>query len=230
MQPSSVKRAWLHSSHVTFTVELLRRCWEAQLKEGRSVLLKGFIVFFLIACVARVPVWFLSKDLERLKNGIFGLGCPRNGTRAKKWKRGEGEGKEGNLPYLSSPPLLALLFAPFFTRFLTLVPRSLHLNRTETLATQAIFLRVLSWAWTLTQVSTTGVYTVACIKDNLHRPPVHSVCVTAARSLFWYPAGFPFIENGKPWSHARGNMRISWLVFVRINRLCGIARSVFLSL
>ena len=108
----------------------------------------------------------------------------------EKWKRGEGEGKEGNLPYISSPPLPALLLAPFFTRFLTLVPRSLHRNPRETLATQAIFLRVLSWAWTLTQVSTTGVYAVACIKDNLHRPPVHSVCVTAARSLFWYPRKF----------------------------------------
>ena len=35
-------------------------------------------------------------------------------------------------------PLPALLLAPFFARSLTLVPRSLLLNRTETLATQAI--------------------------------------------------------------------------------------------
>ena len=34
-------------------------------------------------------------------------------------------------------PLLALLLATFFARYLTLVPRSLLLNRTETLATQA---------------------------------------------------------------------------------------------
>ena len=34
--------------------------------------------------------------------------------------------------------LPALLLAPFFARSLTLVPRSLLLNRTETLATQAI--------------------------------------------------------------------------------------------
>ena len=34
-------------------------------------------------------------------------------------------------------PLPALLLTPFFTRSLTLVPRSLLLNRTETLATQA---------------------------------------------------------------------------------------------
>ena len=32
---------------------------------------------------------------------------------------------------------VALLLAPFFAQSLTLVPRSLFLNRTETLATQA---------------------------------------------------------------------------------------------
>ena len=52
-----------------------------------------------------------------------------------------GEGGEGRKPsflsFLSSPLLLALLLAPFFARSLTLVPRSLFLNRTETLATQA---------------------------------------------------------------------------------------------
>ena len=41
---------------------------------------------------------------------------------------------------LSSSPLLALLLALFFVRSLTLVPRSLFLNRTETLATQATLL------------------------------------------------------------------------------------------
>ena len=50
---------------------------------------------------------------------------------------------EGNLPYLSSPLLPALLLAPFFTRSLTLVPRSLLRNLTETLATRATFLRML---------------------------------------------------------------------------------------
>ena len=52
----------------------------------------------------------------------------------------------GRVPYGSSTnrvlvkwnasPLLALLFAPFFTRSLTLVPLYLLRNRTETLATQ----------------------------------------------------------------------------------------------
>ena len=38
---------------------------------------------------------------------------------------------------LPPPPLPALLLAPFFARSLTIVPHSLLLNRTETLATQA---------------------------------------------------------------------------------------------
>ena len=53
---------------------------------------------------------------------------------------GGGEGRK-RVSFLSSPPLLALLLAPFFARSLTLVPRSLFLNRTETLATQAIFIK-----------------------------------------------------------------------------------------
>ena len=50
-------------------------------------------------------------------------------------KKNEGEG--------TFPPNLlpALLPAPFFARSLTLVPRSLLRNRTEKLATQAIFFR-----------------------------------------------------------------------------------------
>ena len=38
----------------------------------------------------------------------------------------------------------ALLLAPLFSRSLTLVPRSFLLNRTETLATQAIILLILT--------------------------------------------------------------------------------------
>ena len=64
-----------------------------------------------LACVASVSLRFRSK--ERPRNRILGFGRARNETRA------------------------ALLLAPFFARSLTLVPRSLLLNRTETLATQA---------------------------------------------------------------------------------------------
>ena len=44
---------------------------------------------------------------------------------------GRGEGRK------ETHPLPALLLPPFFARSLTLVPRSLFINRTETLATRA---------------------------------------------------------------------------------------------
>ena len=50
----------------------------------------------LIACVASVSVCFRSKEIQR--KGTFGIDRARNETRAKKWKRGEGEG-EGFLPF-----------------------------------------------------------------------------------------------------------------------------------
>ena len=66
-----------------------------------------------LACVASVSVWFRSK------RGLSVL-------TARKMKR---EPKNDPLP--------TLLLAPFFARSLTLVPHSLLLNRTKTLATQA---------------------------------------------------------------------------------------------
>ena len=85
-----------------------------------------------LACVASVSVWFRSR--ERPKNGIFGFGRRRNGTRANKLKRGEGRGrKETGFPSFLLHPLPALLLS----RSLTLAPRSLLRNRTEMLATQA---------------------------------------------------------------------------------------------
>ena len=74
----------------------------------------------------------------------------------KNERGGRGRGrKETFLP----DPLPAVLLAPFFARSLTLVPRSLLLNRTETLATQASFSSVES---TLTSAdeATTGESTL----------------------------------------------------------------------
>ena len=72
-------------------------------------------VTLLAAWVASVSVWFQSK--ERPRDRMFGFYHARNGTRAQKWKRGGGRGrKEIAFPYLSSPPLPALLLAPFFAR------------------------------------------------------------------------------------------------------------------
>ena len=77
-------------------------------------------------------VWFRIKG--RPRNGIFGFGRTRNGTRAKKRKRGEERGrKETGFPSFLLHPLPALLLS----RSLTLAPRSLLWKRTEMLATQA---------------------------------------------------------------------------------------------
>ena len=54
----------------------------------------------------------------------------------------KGRGLSANVSFLSFPPLPSLLLAPFCARSLTLVPRSLLLNRTETLATQRTLNRV----------------------------------------------------------------------------------------
>ena len=67
-----------------------------------------------IACVASISIRFRSKERPRI--GIFGFD----------WRE------------IKRMPLPALLLAPFVARPLTPVPRSLLLNRTETLATQAI--------------------------------------------------------------------------------------------
>ena len=133
--------------------------WRCRLK-GTSEIRGLQRCSLLLACVASVSVWFPSK--ERPRNGILGFGRARNQTRAKKWKwgEGEGEGKEWNsgmtgqvsgfqnpgvclqaFPSFLPHPLPSLLLTPFSARSLTLVPRSLLLNRTETLATQASLLR-----------------------------------------------------------------------------------------
>ena len=73
-----------------------------------------------LACVASVSVWFRSKERPVL--------AARETKREPKNDEGR-EGGEGR------KPLPALLLAPFFARSLTLVPRSLLLNRTEMLTT-----------------------------------------------------------------------------------------------
>ena len=47
-----------------------------------------------VACTASVSVWFRSKEIPR--KGTLGFDRARNETKAKKWKMGEGDGKEGN--------------------------------------------------------------------------------------------------------------------------------------
>ena len=79
-----------------------------------------------LARVASVSVWFRSKESFRF--------WPREKwNESQKMKEGGGEGGRK----VSFPPHLLpdLFLAPFLARSLTLVPRSLLLNRTETLGT-----------------------------------------------------------------------------------------------
>ena len=72
--------------------------------------------WILTACVASVSVWFRSK--ERPRSGIFDFGRERNEISAKKWKRGEGKGKEGNFAIFPTPS------PRFYLRHFSSVPRS----------------------------------------------------------------------------------------------------------
>ena len=61
-------------------------------KQNKNLNKKVYSCGILVACVASVSVLFRRK--ERPRNEILGFGRARNETRAKKWNRGEGEGKE----------------------------------------------------------------------------------------------------------------------------------------
>ena len=74
----------------------------------RGFFFKKMYENFVVACVASVSVWFPSK--ERPRNRILGFGGARNETRPKKWKWGEGEGKEGNA-YRQTPRFWKPAFA-----------------------------------------------------------------------------------------------------------------------
>ena len=78
----------------------------------------------------------VSEQRKTEERVFFGFDRARNGTRAKKKMKEGGGAVEGTFP----PHLLpALLLVPFFARSSTFAPRSLLRNRTEKLATQAIF-------------------------------------------------------------------------------------------
>ena len=75
-----------------------------------------------VACVASISVWVRNKKIPR--NGIFDVGRAKNGARAKKWKSGEGEGKEKLFP---TPP--RSFTRPTFRAVFDFVPRSLFQNQ-----------------------------------------------------------------------------------------------------
>ena len=94
-----------------------------------------------LACVASVSVWFGSKERPG-GTGFSVLAAremkhePKNESGGRKRGRGRGRGRR-RFPSFLPHPLPALLLTPFFAQSLTIVPRSLLLNRTETPATQA---------------------------------------------------------------------------------------------
>ena len=64
--------------------------------------------------------------------------CANSGMTGPSGWFSKSRGLSASVSFLSSPPpARSFTFAPFFARSLNLVPRSLLLNRTETLATQA---------------------------------------------------------------------------------------------
>ena len=78
----------------------------------------------------------LVSEPKGTVEGEFGFDRARNLNENQKMKEGGGGGEgRKRVSFLSSLP--ALLLTPLFARSLTLLPRSLLLNRTETLATQA---------------------------------------------------------------------------------------------
>ena len=92
-------------------------------------------MWWLIACVASVSVWFRNKERPEKDRGR-GLSV----LTAREMKR---------------EPL-----APLFSRSLTLVPRSFRLNRTETLATQARWLRTLKQKQYKLSISTSMLFII----------------------------------------------------------------------
>ena len=83
-----------------------------------------------------------------------------------------------NVSFLSSPPLPHSLLAPFFWRSLTLVPRSLLLNRTETLASQANHAKIATGLCAYFHICgrpnffSTGTQRYS--QTSINRTPVHS--------------------------------------------------------
>ena len=105
-------------------------------------------MWWLIACVASVSVWFRSKE------------------RPEK-DRGRG------LSVLTAREMKREPQAPLFSRSLTLVPRSFRLNRTETLATQARWLRTLKQKQYKLSISTSMLFIIRACGGCVHCVAVH---------------------------------------------------------
>ena len=85
-----------------------------------------------LACVASVSVGLGAKKDRGTGFSVLAAREMKHDPKNESGGRGR-----GMFPSFLPHPLRALLLTPFFAQSLTIVPRSLLLNRTETLATQA---------------------------------------------------------------------------------------------
>ena len=120
-----------------------------------------------IACVATVSVWFRSK--ERPRNGIHRFGRARNETRAKKWKWGKGEGREGFLPFFPTPS--PLFYLSHFSRGLWLSFLVLC-----SLTAQKRLLRRLEMTLSVSVRRDVSVYNIILFGDRLRWPMMSFAC------------------------------------------------------
>ena len=120
---SPVVNTWLGKSKLFLTHlqnnKTRRMHWEEENLEVLHVWEVLLHICYTLACVARVSIWFRTK--ERPSNGILGFGRARNETRAKKWKWGEGEGKA---PPLSRSFTCAIFRAVFDSRSSFFAPKA----------------------------------------------------------------------------------------------------------
>ena len=91
------------------------------------------------------------NDEDWSKNGSFGFGRAKNGTRVEKWKRGEGEGKEGvcqqAFPSFLPQPL-PLFYLPHFSSCLWLSFRVLCSETERNRLLRRLESLLWTWQWT----------------------------------------------------------------------------------
>ena len=117
----------------------------------------GFILWPLQLITTQLMTWALKETSLHAASvsvcfwsGIFGFGCVRNGTRAKKWKRGRGG--EGRKHLQTNPGILKTTLASRWGVWLArLVEHNLHVNQRfvsylEAVTSTLIFCRICFWS------------------------------------------------------------------------------------
>ena len=149
---------------------------------------------YSLACVAGVSVWFRSK--ERPRNGIFGF--PKRGFRiSERWNESQ-----------KMKEVLTRLLAPFFARSLTLAPRSLLRNQTETLAAEAKF----SYAfWPKTLYDTGRPLVVSGALTLFLLISIFRVCLLLIKFFWWILLFMTIRTSGGSLQNAEWSPNAKWL-------------------